>query len=76
MISRYFSNSFYAFGIARNHPYLDDNKRTAFLAAYTFLRLNGAELQASEVSATQIMLALAAGEISEDDFAVWLRENS
>ena len=65
-----------AFGIVRNHPYIDGNKRTAFLAAYTFLRLNGAELQASEVSATQTMLALAAGEIGEDDFAAWLRENS
>lgn len=66
----------YAYGIAKNHPYIDGNKRTAFLAAYTFLRLNGAELNASEVSATQTMLALAAGEISEDDFATWLRENT
>ena len=66
----------YAFGIARNHPYLDGNKRTAFLAMYIFLRLNRVELQASEISATRTMLALAAGAISEDDFAGWLRDNS
>lgn len=66
----------YAHGIAKNHPYMDGNKRTALVAAYTFLRLNGAQLKASEVSATQIMLALAAGEVSENDFAVWLRENT
>ena len=66
----------YAFGIIKNHPYIDGNKRTAFLAMYTFLGLNGMRLNASEVNATQTMLALAANGISEDDFAIWLRANT
>lgn len=66
----------YAFGVVRNHPYVDGNKRTAFLAAYIFLRMNGLELVADEVSATTAMLALAAGNSSEDEFAAWLRANT
>ncbi len=66
----------YAFGIVRNHPYVDGNKRTAFLAAYIFLRMNGLELMADEVSATTAMLALAAGDSSENEFAAWLRANT
>lgn len=64
----------YAFGIARNHPFVDGNKRTAFLAAYVFLRINGFELIANEVDATAAVLALAAGESDEKDFAQWLRD--
>ena len=66
----------YAFGIVRNHPYVDGNKRTAFLAAYTFLRMNGLEMVADEISATTAMLALAAGDSGEDEFAAWLRANT
>jgi len=65
----------YAFGIVRNHPFVDGNKRTAFLAAYVFLRTNGHEIIADEVGATTAVLALAAGEIGEDEFSEWLRRN-
>ena len=66
----------YAFGLARNHPFVDGNKRTAFLTAALFLALNGFDLVASEPEATAIMLAFAAGEVSEDEFAQWLEKNS
>jgi death-on-curing protein len=66
----------YAFGIARNHPFVDGNKRTGLLAAYVFLRINGRHLIADEASAASNMLALAAGEMTEADFADWLRENA
>ncbi len=66
----------YAFGIARNHPFLDGNKRAALTAAGVFLRLNGKRLQADKIDAYRATLALAAGEISEDEFAAWLRANS
>ena len=65
----------YAFGIVRNHPFVDGNKRTGFLAAYIFLKVNGSEPVASEVGATTAVLALASGESSEEDFAEWLRGN-
>lgn len=63
----------YAAGIARNHPFIDGNKRTAFMAAYIFLRLNDLGFYAAEDEATQTMLALASGAISENDYALWLR---
>ncbi len=66
----------YAFGLVRNHPFIDGNKRTAFLAAYIFLNLNGLELVASELDATTAVLRLAASEIDEDGFASWLRANT
>ena len=65
----------YAFGLAKNHPFVDGNKRAAFLGAGLFLALNGFRLRASEVDATQAMLALAADELSEEAFARWLRAN-
>ena len=65
----------YAFGLAKNHPFVDGNKRAAFLGAGLFLALNGFRLRASQVDATQAMLALAAGELSEEAFARWLRAN-
>lgn len=65
----------YAFGIARNHPFVDGNKRAAFLAAGVFLRLNGSRLAASQAEATAAVLALAAGELDEAGFAEWLRRN-
>ena len=63
----------YAFGIARNHPFVDGNKRTAWVVANVFLELNGRELAFDEVDATRIMLSLAAGELSEDELADWFR---
>lgn len=64
----------YAAGIVRNHPFVDGNKRTAFMAAYIFLARNGLHLAAAEDDATRFVLALAAGELSEDEFATWLRK--
>jgi death-on-curing protein len=66
----------YAFGIARNHPFVDGNKRTAFLAAYVFLARNGYRLTAPKTAATLSMIALAAGDLDEARFAQWLRDNT
>ncbi|MBK8176000.1 MAG: type II toxin-antitoxin system death-on-curing family toxin [Rhodospirillales bacterium] len=63
----------YAAGIAGNHPFVDGNKRTAFMAAYIFLARNGLRLSSPEDEATCAVLALAAGEMTEDTFATWLR---
>ena len=65
-----------AFGIARNHPFIDGNKRTAFLASVLFLRMNGQEFNAEQAEAALIFLRLAAGELSETELAEWLRQNS
>ena len=64
----------YAFGIARNHPFVDGNKRTAWMLARLFLLANGVTLQFDKQDATRTVLRLAAGEISEAEFAQWLRE--
>lgn len=64
----------YACGLAINHGFVDGNKRTALLAAYTFLDLNGYELDAPEAEAVVIMRALAMGGVSEAGFADWLRQ--
>ncbi|MGO9021248.1 MAG: type II toxin-antitoxin system death-on-curing family toxin [Syntrophobacteraceae bacterium] len=66
----------YAFGIIRNHPFLDGDKRTGFLAAYVFLQLNGWELSAPEVEAVAAVLALAKGRMEEADFSAWLKDHS
>jgi death-on-curing protein len=63
----------YAFGIARNHPFVDGNKRTAAVVSETFLVLNGHALDASDAELVVAMLALAAGELSEDELADWFR---
>ncbi|WP_372621721.1 type II toxin-antitoxin system death-on-curing family toxin [Falsiroseomonas sp.] len=60
-------------GIARNHPFVDGNKRTAYVAMETFLLLNGVALLASDAESVVAMLDLAAGEMSEEEFADWLR---
>ncbi len=65
----------YGYGIARNHPFIDGNKRTAFVAVELFLTLNAYQLQADDVSCVMKMLDVATGEISEEQFAVWLRAN-
>lgn len=64
----------YAFGIAKNHPFVDGNKRAAFLAAGVFLELNGWRLEAEQDVATAAMLDLASGALDEDGFAAWLRD--
>lgn len=65
----------YAFGIIRNHPFVDGNKRTGFLAAALFLEANGFRFVAGEADAIVRTLSLAASEIHETEFAAWLREN-
>ncbi|MCX5517555.1 type II toxin-antitoxin system death-on-curing family toxin [Kaistia defluvii] len=64
----------YAFGIARNHPFVDGNKRAAFVAMMLFLRLNDVRFAPSPAEATLAILGLAAGEISEENLARWIRE--
>lgn len=66
----------YLFGIARNHPFSDGNKRTAFLAAYTFLRLHGRQLVATDAEVIAFVLEVAAGNIDEDGIARFLRDFS
>src|SRR5258707_2911552 len=63
----------YAFGIARNHPFIDGNKRTAYAVMETFLIRNGYRLSASDEECVLTMLALATGEIDEASFAEWIR---
>jgi death-on-curing protein len=66
----------YAFGLAKNHPFIDGNKRAGFLGAGLFLRLNGYRLIATQQDATLTMLALAASDISEAAYADWLRTHA
>jgi death-on-curing protein len=63
----------YAFGLARNHPFLDGNKRTAFVVMELFLNLNGWTLDADDAVCISMMLTLAAGKLSEEMLAKWLR---
>jgi len=63
----------YAFGLARNHPFVDGNKRTAWVLARLFLALNGHSLAYTAEAAIEAMLALAAGELSEEEIADWFR---
>jgi death-on-curing protein len=65
----------YGYGLARNHPYRDGNKRTAFLVMVVFLGLNGCELEVSEAEVVMVMLKLSAGELSETALAAWLRDH-
>jgi death-on-curing protein len=65
----------YAFGIARNHPFVDGNKRTALMAAYVFLALNGRRLVAPEAEAVVMTRELASGASSEAEYAAWLASN-
>ena len=65
----------YAYGIARNHPFVDGNKRAALLSLVTFLGLNGIDFVAAEAEAVVIIQALAAGEIDEDGLARWTGDN-
>ena len=63
----------YAFGLAKNHPFADGNKRAAFMAVGLFLGANGWKLDAEPIEAIQAVVALAGGEIGEAEFATWLR---
>ncbi len=66
----------YGFGLAKNHPFIDGNKRTAFVAVELFLSLNGWSLVANDADCVMAMLRLAAGELSEAAFADWVRASS
>jgi death on curing protein len=66
----------YGVGLAKNHPFVDGNKRTAFVAVELFLELDGFELTADDVSCTLTLLAVAAGRMDETAFARWLRQHS
>jgi death-on-curing protein len=66
----------YAFGIIRNHPFNDGNKRTGFLALGLFLEQNGRELTADPIEAIAIILRLAAGRLTELQLADWIRQNT
>ena len=66
----------YAFGISSNHPFVDGNKRTAMQVAFVFLEFNGHTLTATQEDACSTFLALAAGEISEDQLALWFERNT
>jgi death on curing protein len=65
----------YAFGIARNHPFVDGNKRTAAVVSETFLMLNGFLLEATDAEVVVAFVALAAGELGEEELADWFREH-
>jgi len=65
----------HGYGISRNHAFIDGNKRTGFVAVELFLELNGHELVASDADCVMTMLAVAGGDITEAQFAAWLREH-
>jgi death on curing protein len=65
----------YAFGLAKNHPFVDGNKRAALVATYTFLAINGRELEAPEPEAVAVIVGTADGSLSEEDLASWIRSH-
>jgi death on curing protein len=65
----------YPFGLAKNHAFVDGNKRVAFLAMVVFLRKNGVRFAPEQAQSTKIILALAAGEVSEESLTRWIRDN-
>ena len=65
----------YTFGFAKNHPFVDGNKRAAFIAAGLFLRLNGYRLTADQAQATLVILSVAAGSFGEEELTAWIRKN-
>jgi death-on-curing protein len=66
----------YAIAIARNHPFIDGNKRTGYVALETFLALNGCEFPVSDHDAVIATLAMASGSMPDDDFTLWVRNNT
>src|SRR5260370_38111379 len=67
--------SAYAFGLAKNHTFVDGNKRIAFMAMMGFLHKNGVAFEPDHAHATAIILSLAAGEVSEESLTLWIRDN-
>jgi death on curing protein len=65
----------YACGIAGNHPFIDGNKRTAFVVAEVFLELNGGELKADDAACVETMLKVASGDMDQEVMAGWIRAN-
>ena len=65
----------YGYGLVTSHPFADGNKRVGFLAMYVFLGLNGLEIEAEEPDVVELMVAVAAGRLSEDEIATWLRRH-
>jgi death on curing protein len=66
----------YGFGLARNHPFVDGNKRVAFQAMYVFFGLNGLRIEAEEPEVVRLILSLAAGDLPEPALADWLRQHT
>jgi len=66
----------YGFGVARNHPFLDGNKRTSYVVTLSFLRLNGIDVRADEATRLDLWLRLASGDVTEEQLAEWLRSHS
>ncbi len=64
----------YAYGIARNHPFIDGNKRTALVASFSFLYLNGYKVKSSQAENVAVFLSLAAGELTEEGLAMWFKQ--
>lgn len=65
----------YGYGITRNHPFIDGNKRTSLLAIYTFLGINDVDFVVPEADAAAMILSLAAGEVGEESLTRWIRDN-
>ncbi|MGH6682677.1 MAG: type II toxin-antitoxin system death-on-curing family toxin [Pseudolabrys sp.] len=65
----------YGYGLAKNHPFVDGNKRTSLLAIYTFLGINGIDFVVAEADAAAMIFALAAGDVSEESLARWIKDN-
>jgi death on curing protein len=65
----------YAFGLAKNHAFIDGNKRIAFMAMTVFLRTNGTRFAPDQAQATAMILSLAAGQVSEESLTRWIRDN-
>ena len=66
----------YGYGLTRNHPFVDGNKRMAWIATFVFLRMNGWYLDAAEHEAAEVMVALANGALDEQGFADWLKDQA
>ena len=66
----------YAFGIAKNHPFVDGNKRVGLVLMELFLNLNGYDLWASDEDTARTIMALTAGDLSDDDFMIWVSKHA
>jgi death-on-curing protein len=66
----------YGYGLCQNHPFLDGNKRTAFVVMVAFLKINGCRFQAPQPQVVEVMLKLASSQLSEEEFTAWVRQNT